>query len=138
MKPNKYDLLLVDDDPEERYLMQLAFSDIGWGNAIRLFSSAEVLLRYLALLPETDFPSLLLFDYQMPRINGRQLMHMLKTSETFRHLPIAIYSSQMDEKMEQYLLTSGALRCFKKAINYAGALALATSLRSLAHAPLNS
>lgn len=131
-------LLLVDDDPEERYLMQMAFSDIGWRDSVLYFPSAEALLHHLALQPAISTPTLVLLDYHMPGLNGGQLLRLLKKNLDFGHLPVAIYSSHLTNELEQELLHDGAIRCFRKAQNGAGATALAEDLCALARTSISA
>lgn len=131
-------LYIVDDDPEECYLMHLAITDTGWANAVQFFSSAEELLQHLTLLPAAAFPSLLLLDYHMPQINGGELLHLLKSSETFHHIPVVIYSTLLTPALERGLMHAGALQCFTKVQHYAGAIDFANILKALMrnHLPL--
>lgn len=126
-------LYIVDDDPEECYLMHLAITDTGWANSVQFFSSAEELLQHLTLLPAQAFPAMLLLDYHMPNINGGELLQMLKASFTFRHIPVVMYSTLLTQKLEESLLQAGALQCFTKVQHYAGAIDFANILKALLH-----
>ncbi|OLY90810.1 Response regulator receiver domain-containing protein [Cnuella takakiae] len=126
-----YPLLIVDDDPEERYLLQLALNDIGWPDAALYFHSAEAALRHLALLPPGQYPSVLLLDYHMPGINGQQMLELLKESQSFQHLPVIIYSTHLTAVLKEKLLRSGVLHCRSKVQRYAEAIEFAQWLRQL-------
>lgn len=123
-------LFIVDDDQEERYMMQIALADIDWGDAAMFFHSAEACLRHLALLHPHQYPALILADYHMPGINGGMLLDLLKESQSFRQLPFFIYSTHLTPALKQSLLQRGAAQCFEKARNYAAATAFAVSLRA--------
>lgn len=126
-----YPLLIVDDDPEERYLLQLALSDIGWHDAALYFHSAEAALRHLALLDQDNYPTVLLLDYHMPGINGMQMLELLKESQSFQHLSVIIYSTHVNAFLQEQLRQSGALLCRPKVQRYADAIDFAQWLRQL-------
>lgn len=128
---NYHPLLIVDDDPEERYLMHLALSDIGWGSQVMFFQSAEACLHHLALLHPEQYPSLLLLDYHMPGINGGMLLDLLKESWSFRSLPVLIYSTHLTPKLKSELLEKGAQQCYHKVQNYSEAIAFAGQLKNM-------
>lgn len=126
-----YPLLIVDDDPEERYLLQLALNDIGWQDAALYFHSAEAALRHLALLDPEHYPSVLLLDYHMPGINGLQMLELLKESQSFQYLSVIIYSTHLNTFLQEQLTHSGALLCRPKVQRYAEAIEFAQWLRQL-------
>lgn len=128
---NYHPLLIVDDDPEERYLMHLALSDIGWGKEVLFFHSAEACLHHLALLPQAQYPSLLLLDYHMPGINGGMLLDLLKESWSFRDLPVLIYSTHLSPGLKEELMDKGARNCYHKVQNYSEAIAFAKQLQTM-------
>ncbi len=59
------------------------------------------------------------------------LLRLLKKSDEFARLPVAIYSSHLTPELERALIADGAVRCYRKAQNQAEALALAKSLLAL-------
>lgn len=126
---HSHPLLIVDDDPEERYMMQMALTDIGWGESVLLFQSAEALLHHLTLLQPEQYPSLLLLDYHMPGIDGAQLLEMLKESRSFQYLPIIVYSTHLTDALQEKLLQKGALKCYSKMQSYREAVAFAQLLK---------
>jgi len=126
-----YPILIIDDDPEERYLLQLAFNDIGWPQAALYFQSAEAALHHLALLAPEAYPALLVLDYHMPGINGGQMLELLKESQSFRYLPVVMYSSHLGDELSASLMAMGAYQCRSKVQRYSEAIDFAGWIRQL-------
>lgn len=127
----RHHLMIVDDDPEERYLMQLAFTDISWDKEVLFFHCAEAILQHLAQLAPAQYPALLLFDYRMPDIDGGMLLDIFKKEEQLRHMPVLIYSTHLTSTLKEHLQQKGAVQCFYKAHNYSRAIAFANLLRQI-------
>src|SRR5688572_29326335 len=126
-----HSILLVEDDADDRYIMHLAFAEIHYSDKIKVFNSGEELLKYLLSLPHSDlYPSLLVMDYNMPGMNGGELLMRLKMDDTLRDIPVAIYSTGMPN-IELRMRTLGADYCFEKGDQVGEVYALAEKLKAI-------
>ncbi|HEY0039910.1 MAG TPA: response regulator [Flavisolibacter sp.] len=124
-------ILLVEDDADDRYIMHLAFTELAYTDQVKVFNCGEDILKYLQNLPHSDlYPSLLVIDYNMPGMNGGELLMRLKMDDLLQDIPIAMYSTGM-RNMEPKLKTMGADYCFEKGHQIAEVYALAEKLKSI-------
>ncbi|HEX8314658.1 MAG TPA: response regulator [Flavisolibacter sp.] len=124
-------ILLVEDDADDRYIMHLAFTELAYTEQVKVFNCGEDILKYLHNLPDAAlYPSLLVIDYNMPGMNGGELLMRLKMDDSLREVPVAMYSTGM-RNLEQKLKTLGAEYCFEKGHQIGEVYALAEKLKSI-------
>ena len=59
-----------------------------------LANSGAMAIKYLA----TDRPDLVLLDYEMPVVDGRQVLEMIRTETEFRDIPVIFLTSKNDKE----------------------------------------
>ena len=59
-----------------------------------LANSGAMAIKYLA----TDRPDLVLLDYEMPVVDGRQVLEMIRTETEFRDVPVIFLTSKNDKE----------------------------------------
>ena len=112
-KSNPY-ILLADDDQDDRYFMDLSFGEIGWSKSVKFVTSGEAAITYLDSVPPSKLPSLIVLDYNMPKMNGGTTLTYLKTHEKYKNIPVIVYSTGMTPTLRNQLITSGATSCYMK------------------------
>lgn len=55
-------------------------------------NSSEMAIKYLAL----NIPDLILLDYEMPIVDGRQFMQMIREDTEFQNIPIIFLTGKND------------------------------------------
>lgn len=100
-------ILLVDDDEEDRMLIQEAFTEIGAAAAVHFESNGEEALSYLEHHPGT-LPRLIILDLNMPKMNGTQTLRYLKTNDRFKDITVIIYSTSINPLEREACLELGA------------------------------
>lgn len=65
-------------------------------------------------LAKRKLPDLVISDIMMPKMNGLELCHALKTTELTSHIPILLLTAKADEKAEWYGISEGADGYIKK------------------------
>jgi CheY-like chemotaxis protein len=94
-------ILMVDDDPDDYYLVKEALIENGMHNDFRLVSDGMELMDYLFHRgkfadSETPLPSLILLDLNMPRKDGREALKELKTYPALRRIPVVVFTTSTD------------------------------------------
>jgi len=98
-------ILICDDDEDDRLLTQQALEDAHVSNSIRFVEDGEQLLDYLyqrgkfggeiGLAPR---PGLILLDLNMPKMDGREALKVIKEDPALHDIPIVVLStSRLDE-----------------------------------------
>jgi CheY-like chemotaxis protein len=98
-------ILICDDDEDDCMLTRLALEDAHISNALRFVSDGEQLLDYLyqrgAFAGETGAaprPGLILLDLNMPRMDGREALKIIKGDVTLHDIPVVVLTtSALDE-----------------------------------------
>ena len=115
---NKVTILLADDDKEDQLILTDSFNEIGQADAIHFVDDGELLIEYLRQLPETELPSLIVLDLYMPRMSGTETLSALKASELYRHIPVIIYSTSVNDHEMNKCLETGAVAYITKPVKY--------------------
>ena len=128
-----HQILLVEDDVDDRFLMHHCFNEMNYSDHVKMFSSVEDMIRYIDILPdESLYPALIVLDYNMPGMNGSEALRHLKKNPAMQHIPVVIYSTSMKPILAESLKLNGALHCFEKGISPENYLSLAKTFKSIA------
>ena len=97
---------VVDDDADDLYLIQTAFSQIVPPIAIKQLTDGEQLLP--SLREASELPRLVLLDLNMQRMNGFEALKELRTIPAFGGVPVVILTTSEREADKQQSMTLGA------------------------------
>jgi len=96
----KVTILIADDDDDDRFLMQSALDEYGISNPTTFVKDRLALLNYLHQNNQTTV-GLILLDLNMPRMDGREVLKILKSETKFRKIPVVVMTtSQAREDIE--------------------------------------
>jgi CheY-like chemotaxis protein len=87
--PSNTKVLVVDDNPMMRGLLERALAPVA---SVTIASSAGDALRKATQEP----PDLIISDFQMPGMDGRQLLEHLKSQATTARVPVVLAASRSD------------------------------------------
>lgn len=124
-------ILMVDDDAEDRMLMQDMFTEIGAPDVACYADSGETALNYLEDLPDDELPSVILLDLNMPKLNGTQVLKILKQNEKLKDITVIIYSTSINNIEKEQSLKLGAHSYVIKPSSYNGCIEKAKYFNSL-------
>lgn len=83
-------ILIVDDDPDIRDVLKLTLSEENY-EVLEAVDGEEALRAIL-----TKSPDLVLLDYKIPKIDGRQVCRQVKKDLLLQHLPIIMVTGKGD------------------------------------------
>lgn len=100
---NKLRILVAEDDPDDRLLIKDAFAASRSNWDIRFVVDGEDLLDYLyhrgryASESNLPVPGLILLDLNMPKVDGREALRVIKADEALRRIPVVVLTTSNDE-----------------------------------------
>ena len=108
-------ILIADDDQEDRYLLHTAFEEIGRSNDIFLVENGLQVFTYLdSSLEQTNMPSLIVLDLNMPILNGMETLLRLKAHKLYKDIPVIMFTTSVHEVEKEKCLAIGAADFIKK------------------------
>ena len=99
MEVAKQSILVVDDDENDRFFIDLALQKTALPLLVKLTSDGAEAIAYLegqgkfSDRNQFPLPSLIFVDLKMPRVTGFELLKWLKAQEVFRRIPAVVISS---------------------------------------------
>ena len=90
--PRPYDILLVEDDAADAMLIEEALLQRGAARSITQVCDGIAALDHLRT-PGNRVPDLIVLDLNMPRMNGRELLQVLKNDEVLKVIPVVVLTT---------------------------------------------
>lgn len=122
-------ILLVEDNEGDAELTMEAFESNLVKSDIMVIDNGEEAINYLKLqgrfLDET-LPDLILLDLNLPKIDGREVLHFIKNNNALKHIPVVMLTTSSlqsdiaysyNNHANCYIVKSGNLEEFNDSIN---------------------
>lgn len=118
-------ILIADDDADDLELIEEAIRNSDPGTGIYKVREGRRVLTFLDSLPDDELPCLVVIDYNMPEINGPQVLEQLNGSPRYRDIPKVMLSTSGALLYKRECKDKGALAYFVKpgTVQELGALA---------------
>lgn len=108
MKQNTRYILLADDNADDRSFIRDSFNYIKADVQLRIVDSGKELLQRLQASDDRDLPSLIVLDYNMPELNGAEVIQALLQNDRYKDIPKIMLSTSFYQKHIDYCLRLGA------------------------------
>lgn len=99
--PDRFRILLVEDEPADAFLVQEAFREnrilVDFHHAIDGVEALEF-LRHQGAHAAAPRPDLILLDLNMPRMDGRQFLGEMKKDDALASIPVVILTTSDAER----------------------------------------
>lgn len=105
MNNGLHNLLLADDDPDDCTFFEDALKASLVPATVHIVNDGLELMQYLKG-PEDKLPEMLFLDLNMPKKSGFECLDEIKSNETFKHLPVIIFSTSPDRNNAESLSRS--------------------------------
>jgi two-component system response regulator len=124
---NKFNVCITDDDADDYLFLHQAFESLNSQFRLKHITNGVELLEYLFYLKKKNrkLPDLILLDFNMPRMNGLEVLKLLRETDTFTAIPVIIYSTMNDSEQRDELFLHGANGFVTKSSSLAGISAFA-------------
>jgi CheY-like chemotaxis protein len=95
-------ILLAEDNPQDVELTLEALSEYNLANYVKVVEDGVEALEYLRCEGQykertKGLPAVLLLDIKMPRINGIEVLEVIRADERLKRLPVVMLTSSREE-----------------------------------------
>jgi CheY-like chemotaxis protein len=95
------DLLLVEDDPGDVVMTREALSDARILHNLHVIDNGEsavAFLRQEGRYSDAPRPDLVFLDLNLPRLDGREVLALIKAEESLRQIPVVVLTTSDAEE----------------------------------------
>jgi CheY-like chemotaxis protein len=94
---------MVEDDPKDVELTLTALEEYNLANEVVVTRDGEEALDYLYCRANFsarsgENPAVMLLDLKLPKIDGLEVLHQIKSDEKLRMIPVVVLTSSSEEK----------------------------------------
>lgn len=96
-----FNILLLEDEPADAYLIKVALEEGKMlANLHHVIDGREGLdfLRHSEQYPNVPRPDLILLDFNMPRMNGREFLAEMKADTKLKEIPVIVLTTSDVER----------------------------------------
>ena len=85
---------LAEDDPDDQYLLQLAFKESPVEVSLHCYENGKLLYEALRELSgDQEWPHLILLDLNLPVWDGKRTLDILKKHVQLKSIPVVVYTT---------------------------------------------
>lgn len=107
-------ILLVDDDKDDIDLLTDAIILLNPAVDITAFNDGQAAIDYLAGIKDSQYPHLIVLDFNMPLLNGLQVLEKIVAYRRLPSIPTVMLSTAGSSEYSSLCLSAGARNFFKK------------------------
>ena len=106
--PSKF-ILLGEDDADDQEMLKEVFATIDASFILFFVNNGGEILSALGKLREDQMPCLIVLDYNMPGLNGADILRKLSSNDQYKNIPKVVWSTAGSEKFRNLCLELGAV-----------------------------
>jgi len=94
-------ILLVEDNEGDVILTLEAFKEGNLHNRITVVRDGDEAIRYLTQSDQfagAELPDIILLDINLPKVDGKEVLHFIKTDENLKSIPVVILTTSSSER----------------------------------------
>lgn len=102
MKPHALNVVLIEDNSADVFLINRALKQAGLDFHLRTFKNGEDAITFVKRLDQAGAPDLFVVDWNLPRVHGKEILQEMELSAYLSHTPrIVLTSSEsQDDRTE--------------------------------------
>jgi DNA-binding response OmpR family regulator len=110
-------ILLGEDDIDDEDLLREMFQLVDNSMSLKFIHNGRKLIAVLDSLPASELPCLIILDYNMPELNGADILQELSGSARYSTIPKIIWSTSSSDTYKKICLDLGACEYLIKPSN---------------------
>lgn len=114
MSSKKKRILLADDDQEDLELLTEVLIQLDSETRLHTVNNGSLVLDYLEKAADDELPTLIVLDYNMPNMNGAEVLEQLCKNPRYQNIPKIIWSTSNNSNYIKECMEKGATTYFVK------------------------
>jgi DNA-binding response OmpR family regulator len=110
-------ILIGEDDLDDQEFLKEIFNKVDDSFELTFISKGMEVVNYMGNLLDTQRPCLIVLDYNMPGLNGAQILQELRKTQKFDDIPKIIWSTSGSEFFKNLCREAGAIDYVTKPSN---------------------
>lgn len=108
-------ILLIEDDPDDIGLLEDALNSHGVSYTMETLNDGSLALDYI----ETAMlrPDIIILDFNLPRVHGREVVLRLKSSPSFKAIPLIVLTTSSARDDIEFAYSKGVDKYLTKPNN---------------------
>ncbi|RYY40365.1 MAG: response regulator [Chitinophagaceae bacterium] len=112
--PNNPFVFLAEDDVDDQELLIEALAMYVPAMRVRIASNGKRAMNELLAFAQHEMPCLIILDYNLPEVNGGEILKQLSSESRFHNVPKVVWSTSNSPLYRQICLDLGARAYFVK------------------------
>lgn len=113
-------LFLAEDDTDDQEFLIEALRRIDPEVQVHVESAGDKALEFLLSVPVEQAPQLILLDYNLPKMNGQQILNQLAQQGRFQGTTKLVWSTSSSPLYKKACLEAGAKEYLVKPVDISG------------------
>jgi CheY-like chemotaxis protein len=102
-------ILIGEDDQDDQELLKDVFREIDPDFQLIFVNNGTEVLSALEQMPDDDLPCLIILDYNMPGMNGADILNEIALQNRYQPVPRIIWSTSGADKYQKLCRDRGAV-----------------------------
>jgi CheY-like chemotaxis protein len=107
-KTDKPTIIVAEDDKDDQEILAMAFKRITDKHHLKLVDNGKDLVELLGALSDHELPCLIVLDYNMPHLNGKETLKLLRSKKRYDHIPKIIFTTSNSGREKADCISIGA------------------------------
>ena len=99
-------ILLIEDDADDIELLEEAFKENKILYDLNVVMEGDKVASYLNSVD--SLPQVIVLDFNLPKLHGREILNILKSSHQFKNVPVVVLTTSAAKEDADYALNLGA------------------------------
>lgn len=108
-------VLIIDDNPADVYLLTEALREFDVAARLLVLAEGESAIHYVQHPGEV--PAVILLDLNLPKKSGLQVLQVIRSTQTYRNLPVIVFSSSPSESERSLISALGVTAYVSKSLD---------------------
>lgn len=121
-------ILIAEDDVDDQELLKNAFTSIDESFNLLIVENGQHVLEYLEKTPKEKLPCLIVLDYNMPGLNGGEVLQLIGNDEKLRSIPKVVLSTSSSSRYVEECYKNGADAYRVKPSNFTALISIAKEM----------